>query len=37
MNLSDKSNVDLVVKVVDNLKENGEGYGKQSDPRGNIY
>ena len=37
MTSSDKSNVDLVVKVVDNLKENGEGYGKQSDPRGNIY
>ena len=36
-NLSDISEVDLMVKVVDNLKENGESYGKQSDPRGNIY
>ena len=35
--LTDISQVDLVVKVKDNLKENGEAYGKQSNPRGNIY
>ena len=34
---SNISEVDLVVKVVDNWKENGEAYGKQSTPRGNIY
>ena len=33
----DLSNVDLIVRVIDNLKENGEAYGKQSNPRGNIY
>ena len=33
----DLSNVDLTVRVVDNLKENGEAYGKQANPRGNIY
>ena len=26
-----------MVKVIDNLKENGEAYGKQANPRGNIY
>ena len=31
------SNVDIIVRVFDNLKENGEAYGKQSNPRGNIY
>ena len=31
------SNVDIIVRVVDNLKENGEAYGKQANPRGNIY
>ena len=36
-NLSNISEVDLIVKVVDNWKENGEAYGKQSNPRGNIY
>ena len=30
------SNVDIIVRVFDNLKENGEAYGKQSNPRG-IY
>ena len=33
----DISNIDLMVKVIDNLKENGEAYGKQANPRGNIY
>ena len=33
----DISNIDLLVKVIDNLKENGEAYGKQANPRGNIY
>jgi beta-galactosidase/beta-glucuronidase len=33
----DLSNVDLLVRVFDNLKENGEAYGKQANPRGNIY
>ena len=33
----DLSNVDLMVKVIDNLKEDGEAYGKQANPRGNIY
>ena len=33
----DLSNVDLIVRVVDNLRENGEAYGKQANPRGNIY
>ena len=33
----DLSNIDLIVRVFDNLKENGEAYGKQSNPRGNIY
>ena len=36
-NLANISEIDLIVKVVDNLKENGEAYGKQSNPRGNIY
>ena len=36
-NSDDISEIDLIVKVVDNLKENGEAYGKQSNPRGNIY
>lgn len=36
-NLSDVSDVDLLVRVTDNLKEKGEAYGKQSNPRGNIY
>ena len=36
-NLTDISNIDLIVRVIDNLKENGEAYGKQSNPRGNIY
>jgi beta-galactosidase/beta-glucuronidase len=35
--LSDISDVDLIVRVKDNLKENGEAYGKQANPRGNIY
>ena len=35
--LTNTSEVDLMVKVIDNLKENGEAYGKQSNPRGNIY
>jgi len=35
--LPNTSEVDLMVKVIDNLKENGEAYGKQSNPRGNIY
>ena len=35
--LPNSSEVDLMVKVIDNLKENGEAYGKQSNPRGNIY
>ena len=33
----DLTNVDIIVRVIDNLKENGEAYGKQSNPRGNIY
>ena len=33
----DLSNVDIIVRVIDNLKENGEAYGKQANPRGNIY
>ena len=33
----DLSNVDLLIRVFDNLKENGEAYGKQANPRGNIY
>ena len=36
-NSDDVSEIDFIVKVVDNLKENGEAYGKQSNPRGNIY
>ena len=35
--ISNISEVDLLVKVIDNWKENGEAYGKQSNPRGNIY
>ena len=31
------SNVDIIVRVIDNLKEKGEAYGKQANPRGNIY
>ena len=33
----DLSNVDIMIRVMDNLKENGEAYGKQANPRGNIY
>ena len=29
-------NIDLTIKVIDNWKENGAAYGKQSNPRGNI-
>ena len=36
-NSDDVSEIDFIVKVVDNLKENGEAYGKQSNSRGNIY
>ena len=35
--LSNINDIDLMVRVKDNLKENGEAYGKQSNPRGNIY
>jgi len=34
---SNLSNVDIIVKVIDNLKEKGLAYGKQANPRGNIY
>ena len=30
------SNVDIIVRVVDNLKENGEAYGKQASPTAKI-
>ena len=35
--IQDLSNVDIIVRVLDDLKENGEAYGKQASPRGNIY
>ena len=36
LNSSSLENIDLTIKVIDNWKENGASYGKQSYPRGNI-